>query len=250
MFDNIGTDLDEEANKRRAASLFLTTGSCTALLGLVIGFGAYTTAEAIFTPEPEAPVVLLDDEEAIPDDPLPPPPPPPLKGRADVEDPTETTPDDLVADPKELDKVVPDKIVDQPEPEGTEDGHENGHEDGVDGGTPGNPPCTPGVDCEPRGKGGPPVKIFHHRELQTKRRITPRYPESARAMGIDGERCFVKVFIDEKGTPYDAQVEGCDERFHASSREAILKWRWYSPRDGKRRVKAQTTIAITYKLDD
>ena len=92
------------------------------------------------------------------------------------------------------------------------------------------------------------VKVFHHSELEVKRRIDPEYPEAAKQQQLGEVRCLVKVFMDEDGVPYQAMVDGCPDAFHTSAKEAILKWRWYPPKDGKVKVKAQTTIAITYKL--
>jgi hypothetical protein len=43
-------------------------------------------------------------------------------------------------------------------------------------------------------------------------------------------------------------VETCPKVFHEATKEALLKWRWYSPKDGKTKCKAQTTIAVIYKL--
>jgi Gram-negative bacterial TonB protein C-terminal len=56
------------------------------------------------------------------------------------------------------------------------------------------------------------------------------------------------VLIDTEGVPYDATVDGCPKVFHDAAREGILKWRWYPVRDGKDKVRAQTTIAVIYKL--
>jgi outer membrane biosynthesis protein TonB len=91
--------------------------------------------------------------------------------------------------------------------------------------------------------------VFHHSELEVKKRLNPEYPEAARALSLGDQRCLAKVFIDEEGVPYDVQVESCPKVFFEDTKQAILKWRWYPPKDGKNRVKAQTTIAVTYKLN-
>jgi len=98
------------------------------------------------------------------------------------------------------------------------------------------------------GKLGGGVKVFHHRDLEAKKRVQPRYPDAASEMNLGDQKCLARVFIDEKGKPYEVVVERCPKVFHAATKEAILKWRWYPPKDGKTKVKAQTVIGITYKM--
>jgi hypothetical protein len=237
VFDNIGKDLDEEANKRRAASLFLTVTGLTAVLGLVVGIGAYTAAEVLSEVVLPDMVELLDP---LADDALPPPPPPPPPPAApEQEDIPE--PDEMVDEIKELQEEVKEEIKadEAPADEGTEGGVEGGVIGGVVGGVVGG--VLGGT------LGG--VRVFHHSELEVKKRINPEYPEAARALNIGDQRCLAKVFIDEEGVPYDVQVESCPKVFFEDTKSAILKWRWYPPKDGKTKVKAQTTIAVTYKLN-
>ena len=118
----------------------------------------------------------------------------------------------------------------------------------------------PGQATEPR-RGGFPLEppppwsrctrsfnVLHHSEVEVKKRIEPRYPKTAKEANLGDQRCLAKVYIDETGTPYKVLVENCPKVFHASTREAILKWRWYPPKVGKQKVKAQITIGITYKV--
>jgi hypothetical protein len=250
MFDNIGRDLDPEANRRRATSLFLTTAGCCAALGMLVGIATYTAVQALEPPEvDDGPIVLLDLPEEEPTAlPAAPPPPPPAAG-VEVEDPEPVVPDELVDEIQELQDEVEERVVAAEQPQGTADGHDNGHPDGVAGGTPGGDPdgelC--GVPGAPAC--GPSVRVFHHTELQVRRRVEPVYPDAARALAVSDQRCLVTVFLDESGVPYDAKVDRCPKPFHQASREALRKWRWYPPKDGKARIRAQTTIAITYRLD-
>ena len=95
---------------------------------------------------------------------------------------------------------------------------------------------------------GTGAKVFHHSELEVRQRKQPTYPEAARELNLGDQRCKARVFIDERGVPYDVIVEACPQAFHSETKRALLQWRWYSPRDGREKVKAQTIIAVTYKL--
>jgi hypothetical protein len=55
------------------------------------------------------------------------------------------------------------------------------------------------------------------------------------------------MFIDENGVPYDAQVQDCPKVFHEAAREGLMKWRWYAPRDGREKIKAQTIIVVRFR---
>jgi len=244
VFDNIGKDLDEEANKRRATSLFLTVSGLAGAIAMVVGITMYEAAQVIQDSGLADQMVDLV-EDATPDlsPPPPPPPPPPPAASAPEPDTTETPePDDMQDEVKELKEEVKQEVKDDVKPAGVEGGQEGGVEGGVVGGVAGGI-----VGGELGGELGG-VKVFHHSELEVKKRIDPEYPESAKALSLGEQRCLVKVFMDEEGTPYEASVDGCPDAFHESAKEAILKWRWYPPKDGKNKVKAQTTIAITYKL--
>jgi hypothetical protein len=59
----------------------------------------------------------------------------------------------------------------------------------------------------------------------------------------------VRIFIDEAGVPYDVVYEVCPKVFHASTTEALLKWRYYPARDDEgAKVKASFLLNIKYKL--
>jgi outer membrane biosynthesis protein TonB len=245
VFDNIGKDLDEEANKRRAMSLFLTLAGLGAVVGLGVGITAYTAARVVMeTTLADQMVELVEDvmDQALPPPPPPPPPPPAAADASEEEEVTEPEPDEMVEEVQELKEEVKEEIKSDVKPAGVEGGQEGGVEGGVVGGVQG------GVEGGVLGGQLGGVKVFHHSELEVKKRVQPEYPEAAKALDLGDQRCLVKVFIDEEGTPYDAIVDTCPKVFHDAAKQAILKWRWYPPKDGKSRVKAQTTIAIIYKL--
>lgn len=92
------------------------------------------------------------------------------------------------------------------------------------------------------------VRVFHHSELEVKKRVNPPYPEEARALLLGDQRCLLKVFIDETGAPFDVLVEACPKVFHEAAKAAMLQWRWVPPKDGKTAIRAQTTLALTFKV--
>lgn len=245
MFDNVGKNLDEEANKRRAGALFITMMGLGAVVGLSVGIGMYTAAEVILDVDIDKELVELI-EDVTQDDlppPPPPPPPPPAAAAAEEEDEPETPePDDMTEEIKELKEEVKEEIKSDAKPAGVEGGQEGGVAGGVVGGVQG------GIEGGKLGGQLSGVRVFHHSELEVKKRVIPEYPEAARALQIGDQRCLAKVFIDEEGVPYEVVVEACPQPFHPDTKEAILKWRWYPPKDGKNRIKAQTTIGITFKM--
>jgi protein TonB len=234
MFDAIGRNTDDEFLRRRAAALTITLLGTGAAVGLAIGVMAYTAVETALDPIVDEPMVELVTDMALPDEP---PPPPPPAGRADAseidEQETEFVPEEVVDEVAELDDTVPDEISSSSAPAGVPGG--------VDGGVPG------GVPHGVLGGDGD-VFAFHASELAVKKRIYPRYPESARELNLGDQRCRAVVLIDEEGVPYDVTVEDCPKVFEMPTREAMFQWRWYPPKAGGRRVKARTTIAVTYRL--
>ncbi len=244
MFDNIGKNPDEEANKRSLQSLLITVG----VLGTVIGasiFAAVRTVQEIVADDTEVEMVEVMIDE-ISEDLSPPPPPPPPPGPAEEEEEEEEEeedePDELNEEIQELEEEVKEEIKEQEKPKGEAGGEEGGVEGGVVGGVVG------GVEGGVLGGTGTGVRRFHHSELEVKRRKNPIYPDAAKALNLGDQRCKVRVLIDESGVPYEVRVEGCPQAFHTATKEAILSWRWYPPRDGRAKVKAATTIGVTYKL--
>jgi len=250
MFETIGRDLDDDAGKRRAQSLMLSLLGLGAVVGFTVGITAYTAVDLVTSLESDgdmAPVVLAGPD-ASPDLPsLPPPPPPPAAAKAEVEPEDDVEPDPVVdpdATPVELQEPPDDAIRAASRPAGMDGGVDGGEEDGELGGLRGGQ--KDGTGDRLGTSGGP--RVFHHAELETSRRVQPVYPKNARAMNLGEQRCKARVQIDATGRPYDVVVEDCPAVFHAPTKEALLKWRWYAPRDGRRKVAAQTVIAITYTL--
>jgi serine/threonine protein kinase/outer membrane biosynthesis protein TonB len=92
------------------------------------------------------------------------------------------------------------------------------------------------------------IRVFHSSELTLKSRADPQYPAAARLQRLGEARCMATVLIDDRGVPYEVTVAGCPKAFHDSTIEAIRRWRWEPPRDERGKIKARTTIAVTYKL--
>ena len=249
MFDNVGKNLDDEAGKRTFASMVITSATVAFGIAFTLGLAAYKTVEAVegFIDDGDM-VELIMDDEAIDEAPPPPPPPPPPPAAADAEEEeeededTEDIPDEMVEEVKELDKEPEKEVKSQKQPKGSPGGVEGGVEGGVVGGVIG------GVEGGVIGGQLGGVRVFHHRELEVKKRILPGYPEAAKPLNLGDQRCKVQVFIDEKGIPYDAKVEDCPKVFHQATREGILKWRWYPPKADRQKVKARTTIVVNFKL--
>ncbi len=244
MFDNVGRDLDEEAGKRQAQSLLVSLLGMGAVIGFAVGLTAYTAADLVMEPVDDgemAPVVVALEPDAAPELPnLPPPPPPPAASKADVEPDVEPDPDSA---PDELKEPLDEVIRDAAQPPGVDGGVDGGDPDGEKGGKQGGQVGGTGDDL-----GGSAPQTFHHSDLETKRRVQPVYPKAAKSMNLGQQRCKARVKIDASGAPYDVVVEDCPVVFHAPTREALLRWRWYAPRDGRQKVSAQTVLSITYTL--
>jgi hypothetical protein len=99
---------------------------------------------------------------------------------------------------------------------------------------------------------GPDGAVLSHSELKVRRRVRPKYP--VEALGVpafskpEGVDCKVRIYIDETGTPYDLRFEGCPLVFHASAREAVMRWRWKPAQVNGEIVKAQFLLNVKYKV--
>ncbi|MEO0600313.1 MAG: hypothetical protein AAF211_02700, partial [Myxococcota bacterium] len=176
MFDNIGKDLDEQANRRRAESVLYTT----LIVGTAFGIFMYLTARVAvelvdtFDDLDMVQIEMADDEL---DDAAPPPPPPPPAGDAEDEDVEEPEPDSVVEEVQELREIVEKPIVKAAGPKGVKGGHELGVEGGKVGGTVGgdpNSPCEPG-DPRCTGLG----RMVSYKDVKVKNMVQPVYPNSA-----------------------------------------------------------------------
>lgn len=230
MFDSIGRDLDEEANKRSAISFAITVG------GIGAGALAFMAASYFVVKQVAPELLVLDDmvevmldEEALE---APPPPPPPPSSAPEEED-EEEEPDEMVEEIKELEEKIEEEVKAKKEPAGPKGGVEGGVIGGVEGGVVGGT------------LGGP--KMFHHSQLTAKKKVQPVYPSAAETLNLGDQRCQARVFIDETGRVYDVKVDKCPKVFHTATQSALMQWRYYPPKSGKEKVKAQILIGVTFK---
>lgn len=237
MFDYVGRDPDEEANRRRAASFAITTLGLAAIGGVVVGITAWTAAKVVqaVVADAELVEVLIEEQEFAP--PPPPPPPPPAASSADED--TED-PDEMTDEIKELEDQVKDEVKSDTQKEAA--GDPNGVVGGVVGGVEGGV-----VGGTLDGRLGS-AKVVHHSELEVKKQVMPNYPKEAEALNLGSQRCVVKVWIDDTGAPFEVRVDACPEVFHAETRQAVMGWRWYPPKAGKEKISVQTIVGVTFKM--
>lgn len=179
MFDNVGKNIDEGAGKRSAASVLIGVVLMGGFAAFTAVWGAIKVVEEI-TREPTDDTmveVVLDEELDMEAPPPPPPPPPPAAAEDEEEEEEDETEDDtveedeMVEDQKELEKVEDKPIKSQERPKGVKDGVEGGVEGGVKDGIKDG--IKDGVVGGELGAGG--LQVFHHSELDVKKRTLPRY---------------------------------------------------------------------------
>ncbi|MEQ1570793.1 MAG: hypothetical protein ABMA64_34510 [Myxococcota bacterium] len=236
MFDRIVERTDAEARRRSAASLVMTSALC-ATVGFAVGWAAWWVAPAATDTLAEVPIAFLVEPEGGGTPDLPAAPEPRPQSQASEPDPDAQPPEAALA-------------VITPEPTGPT-GASGTPDPGTGGGTGGGTtnqvgtsdgePCT--VDCGE-------VQLRTHTTLEVKRRVQPRYPESARALDLGEQRCAATVRVDAEGVPFEVVVEDCPAVFHAQTRESLLAWRFWPARDGRVRIPAQTRISVVYRLQD
>src|SRR4029078_13733682 len=83
------------------------------------------------------------------------------------------------------------------------------------------------------GSGGGGPRSVHWTDVAVKYRARPKMPEAARVLSFTEESCNVRFFIDEKGKPYDIQLEECPAIFHDSALEAAWQWRFHPYKDNR-----------------
>ena len=98
------------------------------------------------------------------------------------------------------------------------------------------------------GSGGGGPRSVHWTDVAVKYRARPKMPEAARVLSFTEESCNVRFFIDEKGKPYDIQLEECPAIFRDSALEAAWQWRFYPYKDNGVPTKAQFVLSILYRL--
>jgi hypothetical protein len=115
-----------------------------------------------------------------------------------------------------------------------------------------SPPEVPPVTADPRHPQPPHDGSEAWRvdwsEIHVKKRVPPTMPEEAKQLNIAEERCHVRFFIDERGVPYDIQLEKCPSIYREGALEASWKWRFYPLRIDGKPVKAQFVLVIVYRL--
>jgi len=118
---------------------------------------------------------------------------------------------------------------------------------GIDGGG-GGQGCLPGQDCAPVSQCPPGVDCstvvnISSADVKVKRRVAPRYPESARTLQLEEVRCIVTFSIDSRGKPAGVEIDGCPTVFHPALEEAAWKWRFYPYKDG-----SGAAVPATFRL--
>jgi hypothetical protein len=88
--------------------------------------------------------------------------------------------------------------------------------------------------------------VVHASELAVKRRVEPRYPEAALALGLGEQSCRARVHVGADGVPDWVEVTGCPAAFHAATERALLGWRWWPFREGGARADVVTTVSVRY----
>ncbi|MEN0064644.1 MAG: energy transducer TonB [Myxococcota bacterium] len=244
MFDNIGKDLDEQANRRRAESVLYTT----LIVGTAVGIFTWFTARAVVEVAQQLEDYDLVQVDALDDldDAAPPPPPPPPAGDDEEEEEEVEEPDEVVEEVQELKEIVEKPIEKAKEQKGQKGGHELGVAGGKVGGTVGgdpNSPCEPG-DPRCTGLG----RMVSYKDVKVKNMIQPTYPVEARSLNLGEQRCRVTVSIDTKGVPSNVRVRSCPEVFHEEVKRAMFKSRWWPYKSGGAKQAAQFTILITFRL--
>lgn len=88
-----------------------------------------------------------------------------------------------------------------------------------------------------------------HREIRPKVIVSPSYPLEARDAKLPPLTCNVTVFVDETGVPRRVEVKDCPDVFHATTKRAMLKSRWWPlVREGDR-LAVKFTFKVTFIRD-
>lgn len=240
MFDTIGIDDDPRATRRSAQATLLASLLLGGLTSFVMVAGAWNLAPP---PEPTTPLDPMEEEVVqldlleVPE--LPPAPGPRAgggqqarRGFSDAPPPTPEVAPETIAPLAPVATAAP--LTDPDRVRGTRMGTGD-----ADGDTPG-PPGPGVVDGSGMGTG---LRVVHHTQIETRRRISPTYPT-----GETGHQaCTVTLRIDEKGRPTDVRVAGCTAPFAEATRDAVVRWRWYRPRVGGRVGAVQTRYRVVFR---
>lgn len=91
-------------------------------------------------------------------------------------------------------------------------------------------------------------RVVHWSEVTIKSRVVAKYPEEAKAQGLEGA-CTVRVHLDVKGVPTGVEPKNCPEIFRESTVDATMAWRFYAPRlDAGEPVACQFDLKLNYVL--
>jgi len=221
-------------------SLLLNGGS--------IGFLAWLTASADAVVDDVKKVVMAVPVDYRPVDLLPPAGSPDApKAHADRARPrvSPTTPSPLTP-------TLPDPILHleptQPPPDGGDSGDDggNGGDNGGDGGENGGSGGeNGGQNGGENGGGGDLYRSVHWTDVRPTHRVTPRFPEEARALGFTTASCVVRISIDGEGVPESVTPTHCPDAFARSAVRAAYEWRFTPLPEGQR---AQFELRIEYRL--
>ena len=93
-----------------------------------------------------------------------------------------------------------------------------------------------------------PENITDGSDLRVRTMAIPKYPDAARDLQLQPQRCEARVRMNGAGLPLQIQVEGCHEALHDSARESLLAWRWYPypPAPTGRMPSCMNTIVSVY----
>lgn len=109
------------------------------------------------------------------------------------------------------------------------------------GDEPSQPPGEPGGDLVmPYAVTDPPV---------VRERFEPNYPDSARAMGLEG-RVIIQFIIDENGTVTDIKVvEASHALFREPALQAARRWKFSAAAVDGRKVRTYKTVTMKFELN-
>lgn len=243
MFERVGKDLDPGADRRHAASLLLITALLAGATAAIVTVAAWRTTEHVLGEVDDSEIALVEFGDQDPELGGAPPAPAPRAAPATTAAPAAEPDPEAVAS---LDPPPQPNVTSAAPAPGTAD--DDGGT-GVDGGTGrGDGPGSGDGDGDGGGTGdGGDVRVLHHSEVVVKRRVSPTWPAGADALGVDSVDCRVSVRVDRSGAPTAIDVLDCPAAFHASVREALLRWRWFPAEVDGKAVAASFQLIVRYR---
>lgn len=237
MFDVVGRPTPRSP-ARRVGAFLLSLSVNGGLLGLALLLGAKGAEAVVVTEAPiERPVEFVIS--SLVEAPAP-AGPPSARRRTSPAPPPSAAPT-----PPPLAPVEP-----SPDVAAVPDGPPGPPSDGIgDTDGPPGPPGGPGGPGSGPGGNGTGVKIVHWSEVIVKVRPQARasdYPEAARALGLPGARCTVRLRIDERGTPVEVTAKSCPEVFRTSAESVGMRYRFYPLKVDGRAVQAAFDLTLNF----